>query len=383
LGSSSSTIPQVRRFPILVLAGILSSCALAAPTATTIPSSFDLTDPPLLARLGSPPIEDVVWERTVDDFTVVGSTPHADPSQLELLAAALEEVPEVLLEAAPPREFVRIDSVVGEEQVGKAVAFTSGPDVYLVDRTFNPHGHGTTRLDLARALAHELTHVAQFRTLDPSYVAAVLDGELGRVDPANGSDLVREFAAKTGWSDTSSDPLHASWHLDGPAATDYGATGPAEDMAESVAMVAMGRANWIPDDHTAWVEQWLGTSAERLALGKPWIPAGSAEVITSQTLYDEAAVATAAPGAAHREAHYFELPVDIENYLALGPDIEHALLQRGLSGTLTRISDAADPHSQGLFTRTDGVRFWVELWDFRGSTNASPPVPILIYVELW
>jgi hypothetical protein len=374
-------MPLVRRLSILLLAGLLASCV--AGTRTTVPSSLDLTDEHLLDQLGAPPFGDTVWERTVDGLTVVGSRPHPDPAELELLAAALEEIPGTLMDQGRPREMIRIGSAPEEEQVGKAVAFTKGPDVYLVDRTFNPHGNGTTRLDLARALAHEIAHVAQFMALDPSYIQAVLDGELERVDPADGSQLVRDFAAATGWSDTSSDPLHASWHLDGPAATDYGATGPAEDMAESIAMVTMGRANWIPDDHVRWVENWLDANAIELGTGKPWIPAGSTEVATGQDLYDVDALTAAAPGVTHRGAHYFELPVSIDDYLVFEPELEHQLAQRGLSGTFSR-SDMQDvPHYEGLFTRRDGVRFWVELWDFRRTGPDNPNVPLLAYVQLW
>jgi len=177
--------------------------------------------------------------------------------------------------------------------------------------------------------------------------------------------------------------LHASWHLDGPAATDYGATGPAEDMAESIAMVAMGRANWIPDSHTRWVEGWLDTNSEALAAGKPWIPAGSTEVISAQSLYSADALTSAAPGATPRGAHYFELPANIEDPLVLEPELERELLQRGLLGSFTRVDMQDVPHYEGLFTRRDGVRFWVELWDFRGTGPGNPNVPLLAYVELW
>jgi hypothetical protein len=374
-------MPLVRRLSMLLLASLLASCVAATPT--TAPSSLDLTDEHLLDQLGAPVFGDVVWERTVDDLTVVGSRPHPDPVELELLTAALEEIPSVLLDQGRPREMIRIGSAPEEEQVGKAVAFTKGPDIYLVDRTFDPHGNGTTRLDLARALAHEMGHVAQFMALDPAYIQAVLSGELERVDPADGSQLVRDFAAATGWTDTSSDPLHANWHLDGPAATDYGATGPAEDMSESIAMVVMGRANWIPDSHTRWVENWLDATSADLARGKPWIPAGSTEVVSGQDLYDVDALTAAAPTATSRGAHYFELPADIADDLVFEPELEHQLKQRGLLGSFRRIDTQDVPHYQGLFTRSDGVRFWVELWDFRGTGPDNPNVPLLAYVELW
>ncbi|HZJ49249.1 MAG TPA: hypothetical protein VFD97_09490, partial [Acidimicrobiia bacterium] len=231
----------------------------------------------------------------------------------------------------------------------------------------------------------EYAHVAQFHALDPAYVQAALDGDVARVDPVDGSNLVTSFADATGWTNQSDDPLRAEWRLDGQASTEYGRTGPAEDMAESVAMVVLGRADWIPSDHAKWVTKWLDTSAERLAAGKPWIPAGAKEVFASQDLYDEAAASAAAPGAEHHEAHYFELPTSVPDHLSLGPDIERRLLQRGFGGIFTRIQDQQLPHYQGRFSRSDGVRFWVELWDFREATgfSSSPDVPVLVYVELW
>lgn len=377
----SPTILCVRRLTVLLLAALLTSC-VAAPR-TTIPSSLDLTDDHLLTQLGAPPFDNVVWQRSVDGLTVVGSRPHPDPAELDLLGAALEEVPSGIANLGSPRELIRITSAPEEEQVGKAVAFTKGPDIYLVDRTFDPHGNGTTRLDLARALAHEMAHVAQFMTLEPSYIEAVLNGELDRVDPADGSQLVEDFAAATGWTNTSSDPLHASWHLDGPAATEYGATGPAEDMAESIAMVAIGRGNWLPDNRSRWVENWLGLDTADLAQGKPWIPAGSTEVVSALNLYDVDAVASVAPDATHQDAHYFELPTTTEDLLVFEPRLENVLGQRGFSGSFSRTDQQDVPHYQGIFTRTDGIRFWIELWDFRNTGAGNPDVPLLAYVELW
>lgn len=376
----------VRRLLILIFATMVVACGAPVTTSsTTAPGSFDLNDTDLLTRLGSPPFTDVVWQRTVHDLTVVGSRPHPDPAELELLDAALSDLPEALWETGAPRSIIRIGSAPEEEHVGNAVAFTSGPDIYLVDRTFEPNRGRTTRLDLARALAHEFAHVAQFRALDPAYIQAALDGDIARVDPADGSDLVISFAGRTGWINESADPLHADWRLEGRAATEYGRTGPAEDMAESVAMLVLGRANWIPPDHGEWVAKWLDTSIRRLAAGNPWIPAGSAEVAADKDLYDKQAADKAAPRATHTEAHYFTLPASAPSHVALGADIERKLLQRGFGGSFTRINDDRLPHYQGSFSRPDGVRFWVELWDFREATGLSstPAVPILVYVELW
>jgi hypothetical protein len=52
---------------------------------------------------------------------------------------------------------------------------------------------------------------------------------------------------------------------------------------------------------------------------------------------------------------------------------------------LTLSHDDRLPRYQGLFTRRDGVRYWVELWDFREATgfSSAPDVPVLTYVVLW
>lgn len=378
----------VRTFlSILLIALVLTACSAPGIGTTTppAPTSFDLTDQDLLARLGSPPFEDIGWKRTLHGITVVGSSAHPDPDELALLDAALGDLPSALLDVATPRMIIRVPSAPEEEKVGNAIAFAKGPDVYLVDRTFRPNGEETTRLDLTRALGHELAHVAQFRTLSPDYIEAALDGTIDRVDPVDGSVLVREFATVTGWTNTSDDPNLAAWTLpaDKVASTAYGRTSPAEDMAETVAMLVSG---WSPPaDHAAWATGWLQANADTLAHGEPYIPAGAVEIRSSQPIYDVDAVADIAPGADRVEAHYYELATDSERHDVLAPSIERRLLRRGLSGALTRASDDRLPRYAGTFTRPDGLRYRVELWDFREGNgfSSAPDAPILTYVVVW
>lgn len=372
---------------------MLSACGSVSPTTTPPDASsttaavldIDLSDPDLLARLGSPPFEDVAWKRTVGGLTLLGATESADPAELELLAGALAEVPAALLDVGLPRNLIRIESVGGEEAIGKAVAFTKGPDIYLVDRTFAPNGDPTTRLELARALIHELAHVAQYRSLEDAYVQAALTGGVDQVDPAAGSTLVRSFAASIGWIDQSADPLEASWFLPSSidAVSDYGRTGAGEDMAEAVSMVALGHSNWIPAAHTRWVEQWLGSDAANLANGKPWAPAGSREVFSGDALYDEAGLAGIAIRFDHVEPLYFSLPAGASPHAQLAAEIQQRLLERRLSGVLSLTDDARLPRYAGLFTGINSVSLWVELWDFREATGFKTADPILTYVALW
>jgi hypothetical protein len=385
----------------LILVPLLSGCGLVTPPetsqpnpiSTSTPSStttttqlvIDMTDPDLLARLGSPALEDIAWKRTVRGWTLLGIEGSADPAELELIEAALDEIPDALAGVAEPRNLIRAGAVDDAEAIGKAVAFTQGPDIYLVDRTFAPNGDSTTRFELTRALLHELAHVAQYRSLDDDYVRAALQGEVDRVDPADGSALVRSFATTVGWIDQDEDPLRSSWLLPSSieSATDYGRTGPGEDMAEAVSLALMGRANWIPPAHARWVEQWLGATTTILARGKPWAPAGSREVLTQDPLYDEAAVTETARRFDHVEPLYFSLPATVGAHDLLAAEIQTELLNRRMSGSLARSDDERLPRYTGLFTRTDGVSMWVELWDFRVATGFQTADPILTYVVLW
>ena len=376
---------------------MLQACGLFSPSGTTTkvgettasttvtPLDIDLSDPDVLTRHGSPPFADIAWKRSIEGITLLGADGSADPVELELIEGALEEASEELVKTADPRNLIRIDSVGGEETVGNAVAFTKGPDIYLVDKTFSPKGESTTRMELTRALLHELAHVAQYRSLDDEYVEAALQGKVDQVDPAAGSSLVRSFASAIGWVDQSSDALEAAWFLPSSikAASDYGRTGAGEDMAEAVSMVAIGRANWIPTTHTRWVEQWLGVTATNLATGKPWAPVGSREVLSKDSLYDEAALNGITIRFDHVEPLYFSLPQGVAPNEQLAAEIQQRLLERRLSGVLSLTDDARLPRYAGLFTRTDGVSMWVELWDFPLATGFEKADPILTYVVLW
>lgn len=373
----------------LVLLLALAACTVGAPPSTsTLPTSFDLTDPELQRQLGAPPPEEVDWRRTLEGITVVGENTPPLPAELDLIAGALQEVPPPLEAAVTPRTVVRIPAVEEAGRVhAEAAAYTIGPDVYLLDRTFQISPDGSTRFDLARAYLHELAHVAQFLSLHPEYVRAALQGEVEQVNPVAGSELVADFAAATGWVDRAGDALRPDWHLPQgvPASTEYSLTGPDEDMAEAVALVALGRAEWLPGDRAAWVEGWLGATPEQLAAGKPWAPRGSQEVLSDQPLYDEQRVGELSTQYAHVEPLYFALPADVPAGPELPTAITARLGSRSLQGALERYSDDRLPRFAGLFTRSDGLAYWVELWDFREGTGFSerPDHPVLAYVVLW
>jgi hypothetical protein len=167
--------------------------------------------------------------------------------------------------------------------------------------------------------------------------------------------------------------------------TTYGAVDPTEDMAEAVAMVALGRSEWIPADRVGWVERWLGADATALAVRKPWAPAGSEEVISAQAVYDEEEVNRLSGRYSHVEPIYFQLPASVPDHESLATQIEAELGGRRLVGILQRTDDDRFPRYAGLFRGTGDAVFWVELWDFREATGlaAGPTVPILTYVVLW
>ncbi len=367
----------MRRVAFLVALLLVPACALGGSGDPT-PSSG------VLAELGVPDPEGIAWQRRSGAIELVGTTSRPVPGELTLIAAALAEVPQAVLDRAPLRFLVRAPAVDTARLHPATAAFARGPDVYLVDRTFTDAGAGATRLGLARVLIHELAHVAQFDTLSEAYVTAVLDGSLSITDTGDGSLLVADFADAAGWRNTSGDELRPRWSLPDPSGTTtYGATSPEEDMAESVAAVALGRAGELSPERVRWVEAWLGVSATRLAAGKPYVPPGSREAFFREPVYDEAEVA--ARRTAHAEAQYFELPGSQPAAERLASTIGSELRSRALTGTLSEVADDRLPRYAGEFRRSDGLRFWVELWDFRSATGfrSAPTAPVLTYVAMW
>ena len=378
----------MRKLLALFVVGVLITSGCSQETIGQSPSSHDLSDPELLAQLGSPLPERVDWRREIEGISVLGVGTRPDPAELDLIGGAIAEVPDALADRAQPRVVVRTGSVSSSDPTHvDARALTVGPDVYLIDRTFFDRDRLPTRLDMARAYLHELAHVAQFMALSDAYIDAALEGRVGRVDPSSGSTLVRDFAVSTGWNDSSTNPLHAEWTLSSTktAASVYGAADPAEDMAEAVALVAIGRAEWIPSDRTRWVERWLDSGADRLAEGKPWAPVGSTEVLSASPIYDEQEVIRLSTRYAHSEPLYFQAPAASPPHRQLATQIETELGRRRVAGVLQEIEDERVARYAGLFSRPDGVAFWVEMWDFREASafEGGPEGPVLTYVVLW
>lgn len=351
-------------------------------TTTTNVVALDLSDPAVAESLGSPPFASVTWQRVVGPYTAVGDTPLPDATQLALMEAAIVDLPEWM--EITPRNLIRTAALptnivpVSEH----AVAAAAGPDIYLLDPVFALDG-STTRIDLTYAIMHELVHVAQWYSLDPTYVAAALSGSLDRIDLSIGSLDVAAFALATGWTEQS----NGSWQLapDADTVSSYAMTGPVEDMAETVAWAAVGRTDWLDERHRVWLEDWAGVPLATLAEGMPWSPSGSAELFSASPIFDETRVEDVAAerSATHIEPTYFLWPDEATAAPDLAGVITEQLEARNLAGSLELVVDDRLPRYSGLFERTDGTAFWVEFWDFRGTTLSDIEGPVLTYVALW
>ncbi|MFQ5553836.1 MAG: DUF4157 domain-containing protein [Acidimicrobiia bacterium] len=356
-----------RRFGSLLVAAtlLLTGCALSETLDGSPDISIEIEVP-----------DRIDWRRTIGGVDVFGAGTEPDAAELALLEAALEEVPSALLDLADLRTIYRIpeDADANREE---ALAFARGPDVYLTDETFD---RVAGRFELADVVAHELTHVLQFRSLteeDLDRITGVIDDEV-----FSATAFVIDFAAIAGWRDVANG-VAPSWVLDDPAGTTaYGRTSPAEDMADTVGHVTAGRAGDVSPRRVAWVEDTLGTSERELAQGKPYLPEGSVEIAPATPLYDEERVAEIAAGPV--EPRSFTLPGSSPRASSLARSSQDELARRDIAGSFQRVNDSAVTRFAGEFIRGDGLRFLVELWDFRDAPgfNDPPPQPVLTYVTL-
>lgn len=357
----------LRRLPLvpLLFVGALGACTLGG---------TEVAGAGLEARLGVPEAEGVVWQREVAGETLLGVTPSANPSELSLITAALGQVPDPIKRKADVRNLVRAAEAATLDPATKA--FSRGPDIYLIDRTFE----GTSRLDLAYTLAHELAHIAQFNALDPDFLDRVLAGEVDSIDPNRASLDVADFVDAIGWEDQGSGWFSASAAT---GTTVYGASGPSEDMAEAVALVATGRANELSEDRVRWVERWTGASATEMARGKPWRPPGASVIQSSDPIYNEQGVGLM--GGTRVEPVYLLLAEDGSTTQELLDEVALELRARGMAGVLEPITDDRVPRIGGRMVRPGGSLLWVELWDFRAATGFANPPPgaLLTYVDVW
>lgn len=334
-------------------------------------------------RPGAPPIAvepppDAEWRREIAGITVLGSGTDPDSAELALIEAGLGELPDSLVMTAGLGDIYRLrDGAIEVED--RTLAFSRGPDIFLIDRTF---ADDPTLFDMANLLAHELAHVLQFNRLTTADVDAITG--LAGADPITGSAFVRDYAEATGWIDRDSGSGTPAWLLRDPTGTTaYGATAPEEDMAESMAMVLTGREDEISRVRLEWLEELLDVDATRFITGKPYIPNGAERIDPSRPLYQTDAVAITA--ARRADPISFTLPAAAAAGPQLAADIEARLLQRGLGGSLDREDDRRIERYAGRFLRGDGLSYWVELWDFRNAPGfVDPPeAPVLTYVILW
>ena len=354
----------------LALGLVSGACAIGVtsqPQPGPGPSTVDVPEP-----------AQVDWRRTVAGIEVAGVATAVDLDELAMLERALDELPEQLVAAAGMRRIYRV--VQGESTHGTA-AYALGPDVYLVDATFRDLGAGMSTFDLVRLLAHELVHVAQFTelTTDDIEQARASGG-----DPLARSAFVLSFARAVGWTDRTPTAAAPTWVLDPPGGTtQYGATAPEEDMAETVAEIVSGPEPAVSTSRRAWAETWLASTEERLAGGRPWVPAGTARIVSGDPLYDEDAVARRATDAI--EVVSFSLAPTVPAAPQLAATIQSELASRGVAGRFTEVEDRRIDRRSGQFSRGDGLTYWVEVWDFRDAPGFVDPIPapVVTYVALW
>lgn len=374
---------------LLLASMLLAACGTSADTTpathppVVVDRTFDLTDPAVQSEVGSPPFEPVGWQRFVGPFTAIGDRELPNQPEVDLIAAAAADVPPQLAE--PVRNIVRTAAAPPSHlDTSLSVAVALGPDVYLLDRVFTLEG-GTTRYAVSYAINHEIAHVHQWFALDNAYLNAAERGQIEQLDLAAGSKLVWDFAETVGWENQSTDPLRPMWEIgQAISATPYGATNPAEDMAETIALTTSGRGNWLDERHRMWVESFANASIDELGAGQPWVPAGGVEINSVDPLYDEDAVAEAVGDRSHVEPTYFQLPAGSSPGEDLAAEVAAHLAIRGMAGSMEPIADDQVPRWAGLFERPDGAGWWVEVWDFpAGTLDDGPEGPIISYVMLW
>ena len=373
----------------IVVGALLAACGVGvqSDSPTTVQAAIDLSAPELLVRLGVPE-PTIDWERAIDRLRYAGDGSPPTDGEVSLVSRVIDGVPTALLAKIDVRYVIRAtDATVTRPDHPAAVAYALGPDIYLLDRAFALSVGGSTRFDLARAVGHELVHIAQYQTMADEYVELALAGDISQVNPIDGSQLVADFAQATGWQNESDFVGLPAWKLPPGIAgsSAYGAIDPGEDMAEAIALIIMGLADLVPTDRVRWVEQWLGAPADALALGQPWAPAGSVEVLAEDPLYDTDAVAALRGSLTHVEPMYFELTAQSPSTDNLVDLVQRHLRARVMTGTLERIDNTSVPRFGGAFTRPDGTWWWVELWDFRDKAPGTmgPNAPILTYVAIW
>ena len=368
--------------PLLTVSACGPSSAPGGPTTTSTAIPVDLSDPATQSALGSPTPTDIEWQRATGELTILGQTASADPSEITLLTAAIADLPVTLKAAVEPRSVVRVHDVTGAEDISSAVTVSVGPDIYLLDRTFLTDAGQTSKLDLTYALAHEYAHVAQWFTLDDSYVRDVLSGAIARVQLGAGAKLVQEFADATGWVNLSTNALEPDWHLEeGTSPSEYASSSPVEDLAETVALAAIGRGNWLDDARRQWVSVWLGVSVDALSMGKPWLPAGSHQVSPTVPLFDELAAADLAAELGREHVEPASFIVTGSTMVDLAQLVQEHLDDRGLTGTLGSVVSSEPPRFQGSFRGSSGSGFLVDVRTVTGPDNNEDVV--LTYVTIW
>lgn len=367
----------------LFLAALLTLAACSgspgdAATDTPPAATTDINDASIAGLVGSESFENIDWERRAGRWVIVGDGPAPNGVDIELIQRASSDVHEAI--TIEPRQLIRTAGfeVPEDDTHTSIVAYARGPNVFLLDASFGTL-FTATRWNVGQTLVHELAHVAQWYALTDEYLIALQEDEGTQFGINDGSALIADWAAATGWRDADQRDHVTDWVLTTEAPTAYGATAPAEDMADSLALAASGLGNQLSSDRAAFIEEWIGVSVEELGMYKPWVPVGSIEFDNQFAVYNQTSVAAITPREfRHEDPMFFALPPDIPPLDELAAEIDTRLEARGMPGEMTLERDGL--RWTGVYDMPDGSFMWVELIDDEFLTGDGA---ILVYVWVW
>jgi hypothetical protein len=220
--------------------------------------SKGLRSPKINARYDTP--QDISGEIEYKDVKLIStkSRPFSN-EEISILKLIIDLMPQKVFDYRP---WGIVSTSFNDNEIAKVnpdgVAFSSGPYVFVGDITFakqNSYDTGTFR-GLMRVISHEFTHSAQFfetKSVPDEYVDSYLES----------SDLVQDWIKIAGWTES-----NGKWTLkDGEKTTDYGKSGPVEDMADSVGSMVIGEEYSISQARVDWVLKWLNLTKEEVLQG--------------------------------------------------------------------------------------------------------------------
>lgn len=190
--------------------------------------------------------------------------------EIWLLKYFVDLTPQKVLEN-PPRAIVTYEPEelnIGRLGFNPAVAYASGPYVFLSEKSFTQVGlTGLLPTDKSidavyRTFEHELVHIAQFYTVPDEVKRKVIDEEIKSKNMLYYSEVLQDFIKVIGWKDTDESEKWFRWKLpedeESQKTTKYGKTNPVEDMAETLAGCVLTDTEPFSEARLGWCRSWLG-----------------------------------------------------------------------------------------------------------------------------